>query len=70
VFFNIFAAENLPQMFAVLMEPYAIIHMSILLSVIKLWIELWLWISSLAISVCFSGNPGSHSWNTGLKTLV
>ena len=58
--------RNLEQMFALLVEPYVIIQVSILLQ----RIELWLLISSQAISIPFGGTPGSHSRNPGWKTLV
>ena len=35
MFFNLFAVADLPRMFALLMEPYAMIEVSILFSVIN-----------------------------------
>jgi len=75
--FSIFLLQgSLPQMLALPMEPYAMIQVSILLSLINLWNsgigrrrELWMRISSQAISISFNGATGSHSWNPGWKTL-
>jgi len=55
-------------MFTLRMEPYAMIRVSFHNKPVKQWycynrIELWLQISSQAISVCFDRTTSSHSWN-------
>jgi len=54
VFFNLFAAGNLQQMFALLMEPYAMTQVSILLQPHR---------TVVVTSVSFAGTPGSYSQN-------
>jgi len=57
VFFNLFAAAEPSADVCVVHGTHAMMHVSILLSLINEFI------SSLATSVCVAGTPGNHSRN-------